>query len=367
VSTTTRLHSVTTLHDPKHGAPSQIVLLPGAELGDAEWTALHDWLMQEESTLVLATGPGVALPPWLASLVEAVPTGASGPVRSTLPLAHRARGGAVMEAQLPGTSWLRQGTPPGLVLVERGQHPYVVELFLDESRLVALADAHLFTNQALVMADNAALLLALLEPGGGPVELVGEETGVVSPTPLASVARGRLAPFMAQLAAFLVLFLLMQGRAFGRLVERNVVQRRVFAEHVRAVGLQYARARAAAHALSAYSAWVLERLRERLPSGNTSGVGDLAALVSARTGRPLGDVARLLFSAHRRDGGGDRAAPPDDRSRGAVAADLAIMRDLRALLAETGARARPAERSSSPPSPSLPSSVDPSPTGSPTP
>jgi hypothetical protein len=375
LSTTTRLHSVTTLHDPKHGAPSQIVLLPGAELGEAEWTALHDWLIHEESTLVLATGPGVALPPWLASLVEPVATGASGSVRSTLPLVHSARSGAVMSGQLPGATWLRQGTPPGLVLVERGQHAYATEVFLGESLVVALADARLFTNQALVMADNADLLLALLLPGGGPVELVGEETGVVSPTPVASVARGRLAPFMAQLVAFLVLFLLMQGRAFGRLVERNVVQRRVFAEHVRAVGLQYARARAAAHALSAYAAWVLERLRERLPSGNTPGVGDLAASVSARTGRPLGEVARLLFSAHRRDDGSEGASgttPPDDRSRRAAAADLAVMRDLHALLAETGARARPAESrpsplASSPSSPPSSSSADPSPTGSPKP
>jgi len=175
-----------------------------------------------------------------------------------------------------------------------------------------------------------------LRPGGGPIELVGEETGLVATTPLESVARGRLAPFVAQLMACLILAFLMKGVAFGRLVDPTVVRRRQFSEHVRALGTQYARARAARHTLGAYGQWVIDRLRERIRLPGDRAVGALAAAIAARTERPLGEVARLVFEA-RRD---DEAAAREEPSRAVAEGHLATMRGLRQLLADTGGGAR---------------------------
>ena len=347
VPTRPRLHPLRQLDDAQHGA-TQIVLLPNAELGDAEWSALHDWVSQPNKTLVLATGPR-SLPDWLGE-IEFIASGAGEPLRATRELSGRPGPSGALEGRIPGAAWVRLATAKAPTLITRGQHAYAAELALDPGRVVVLADDRLLTNAALPIADNAELLLALLHDEGGPVDLVGEETGLVAPNPVAAVARGRLAPFMAQLGAFLILFLLMQGRAFGRLVDRNAVHRRAFAEHVRALGTQYARARAAGHVAGAYATWAIERLRERIRSRSGESVGDLSAAVAARTGRPLGDVARLLFSARPDAGGASRPATIGRaRTRASVEHSLDIMRQLHGLLAESSADRRPPSQEKSRP------------------
>jgi hypothetical protein len=349
VPTRPRLHPLRQLDDAQHGA-TQIVLLPNAELGEAEWSALHDWVSQPNKTLVLATGPR-SLPDWLGE-IEFVASGTSGagePLRATKALSGRPGPSGGLEGRIPGAAWVRLATAKAPTLITRGQRTYAAELALDPGRVVVLADDRLLTNAALPVADNAEMLLALLRDEGGPVDLVGEETGLVAPNPVAAVARGRLAPFMAQLGAFLVLFLLMQGRAFGRLIDRNAVHRRAFAEHVRALGTQYARARAAGHVAGAYATWAIERLRERIRSRSGESVGDLSAVVAARTGRPLGEVARLLFSARPDAGSAAGPSASRDRPRAAVEHSLDTMRQLHSLLAESSADRRPPSQEKSRP------------------
>jgi hypothetical protein len=153
----------------------------------------------------------------------------------------------------------------------------------------------------------------------------------VATTPLDSVSRGRLAPFMLQLCAFLILFFVLRGAAFGKLMDRHVIRRRRFSEHIEALGLQYARARAGRHAATAYATWTVERLRERMPGDR--GIGELSAAVAARTGQPLGEVARLLFHAHH-----DEAADAEPRTRAAAEESLQTIRALAALLAPASGR-----------------------------
>ena len=81
---------------------------------------------------------------------------------------------------------------------------------------------------------------------------------------------------------------------------------------------------------------MVDRLRERIRLPGDRAVGALAAAIAARTERPLGEVARLVFEA-RRD---DEAASREESSRAVAEGHLATMRGLRQLLADTGGGAR---------------------------
>jgi len=162
----------------------------------------------------------------------------------------------------------------------------------------------------------------------------------VSPNPLSSVSRGRLAPALAQLALVVLLFFVARGAHFGRPRDAVLSRRRAFAEHARAVGLQYARGRAARHALGLYGTFALERLRERLRLAGGKGLGALAEAVSRRSGRPLGEVMRLLLEARPDpEPGRVPAGSPGVREEPralAVAADLSTLREVATLLSEGG-------------------------------
>jgi hypothetical protein len=196
------------------------------------------------------------------------------------------------------------------------------------SRVVVLADDSLLRNASLLVADNAALLEALLRDGGTAVELVGDLAGLVAKNPVESVERGRLGPALLQLAAFLVLFFVCQGARFGRPVPEPRSERRAFVEHVRALGLHYARARAERVALAALGAYAIDRLRERFGLHVDRSLSGLAEAVAARTGRPVGKVMRMFLEA--RDAG--RAVPADDKE----ARDLETAWQMCRLLEETG-------------------------------
>ncbi|HXU81092.1 MAG TPA: hypothetical protein VN914_06830, partial [Polyangia bacterium] len=213
-------------------------------------------------------------------------------------------------------------------LLMRGKattHVYAAERAAAEGRIVALADDRLFTNGALPFGDNARALILLLSDTTR-VDLAGELTGFVSPNPVASVARGQLAPFLAQLTVLALVFFLFRGVAFGRLREPPPPRRRSFVEHVEAVGEQYARAKAARHVLASYGHWVIERLRERvaLPAG--SGLIALADAVAVRTGKEAGEVMRLLMEAR------EIPAPAAPGTTEDVAVHLAAVRSLGELL-----------------------------------
>jgi hypothetical protein len=193
--------------------------------------------------------------------------------------------------------------------------------------VLVLADDFLFRNAGLLLADNAAVLDNLLRDGGTTVELAGDLTGLVSANPVQSVQRGRLGPAMLQLAALLLVFFAAKGARFGRPIETQRVHGRAFAEHVRALGLHYARARADRHVLGLMGAYTIERLRERCGLRVDRGLSGLAEAVATRTGRSVGAVMRLFVEA--RDAGKGVVAE-------AGARDLETAAELCKLLEETG-------------------------------
>jgi hypothetical protein len=109
--------------------------------------------------------------------------------------------------------------------------------------------------------------------------------------------KARLTPVIAQLLALALLFLVWKGAHFGLPRDPPARNRRAFADHVRALGTIYARAKASEHALGNFSAWAIERLRERFYRGTRSGLSPLAEAIAARTGRSENEVLRVLVEA----------------------------------------------------------------------
>lgn len=332
----------------KTGDVDAVVVLPGGELSDDDWARLESWVSLDAGVLLLAGMPSKR-PDWVggqdlqdttedkaedkaadkaAAKTAAKTEDQKPPAPAINVVAAKAfldLHGAVDLPLPPGPS-LRVGSAYDPLLVRGANGPiYAAHREYGDGVVLALADDRLFTNGALPFGDNARALVLLLSDTER-VELVGELTGFVSPNPVASVTRGRLAPLLAQLAALCAVFFLFRGVAFGRLREPPPPLRRSFVEHVEALGEQYARARAARHVLASYGHWVVERLRDRvaLPAG--SGLIALADAVAVRTGKPAGEVMRLLMEAR------ELPAPATLESADDVAVHLAAVRQLGELL-----------------------------------
>ncbi len=314
------------------GAAEQLVLLPGAHLGQEDWTALKTWVLAGDHVLVVAGGRH-ELPGWLGTRM--VEKQAERPELVTLADAESKRWGT-LRVRVPEANCL-ENQPGTRTVLMRKQKPYAAERWLGRSesdseddegqRVLVLADDFLFRNASLLVADNAALLDDLLRDGGTCVELAGNLTGLVASNPVESVRRGRLGPALLQLAALLLLFFACKGARFGQVQHTQRTHRREFAEHVRALGLHYARARGERLALGFVGAYASERLRERCGLRVDRSLSGLAEAVATRTGRPVGEVMRMLLEA--RDV--SKGVPAEKGAR-----DLETVSELCKLLEETG-------------------------------
>jgi hypothetical protein len=321
----------------------QLVLLPEIAVEEDDWKALDGWVSRGGTLLV--AGGDRALPSFVpVRFVSAKKSKTAAPIVFTLD--PKGRLGTHAAIVPPGAALGLPAAPPARAgddeddagddddepwpLLARDGEPYAAQQTHGEGRVIVLADDRLFTNAALLPPGNADVLLELLSTGGKHVELADELTGLASTTPMGSVRRGRLAPALLQLALLALLFFTYKGAHFGRPIDPVAVRRRAFAEHARALGARYAQARAARHALGLYGAFALERLRERLRLPGSRGLSGVAEAVAARSGRPLGEVMRVLVEARP-----DAAAEPAD-ARAAAANELGTLREIATLLAETG-------------------------------
>jgi hypothetical protein len=323
----------------------QLVLLPAAQLDDDEWKAVQAWVAAGNSLAI--AGGSRPLPEWIGVRIVDQDKGKNTSGSATQTVASTgAKRFAALKIRVPGAGSVEPG-PGSQVVLTREHGAYAAERWRPvepsepaaateaapeapdqcPSRILVLADDFLFRNASLLVADNATALENLLREGGTRVELAGDLTGLVSSNPVESVKRGRLGPAMLQLLAFLLIFFVCKGARFGRPVETQTVQRREFAEHVRALGLHYARARADRHALACWGSYALERLRERCGLQVDRSLSGLADAVATRTGRPVGEVMRVLLEA--RDA---KAGVPADKG----ARDLDTVAELCGLLEETG-------------------------------
>jgi len=312
----------------------QLVLLPGASLTKEDWAAVATWMQAPKHSLIVAGGRR-ELPSWIgmrvvekrAAHADAVVLSDAdakrwGNLRLRVPDANVVEGVASPKTQYQTILSRKQGAYAQVRWAEYGNSED------DEANpIVVLADDFLFRNISLLVDDNAVLLDRLLRDSGVAIELAGDLTGLVAANPIQSVRRGRLGPALVQLTAFLLVFFLCKGARFGRPVAVETIQRRDFSEHVRAVGLHYARARGERLALGFLGAYVSDRLRERFRLRADRSLSGLAEAVATRTGRPVGEIMRLLVEA--RDASKGEPAEKDAR-------DLETASELCKLLEETG-------------------------------
>jgi hypothetical protein len=153
----------------------------------------------------------------------------------------------------------------GDILVGDKECAYAVVAVREKGVIAVVGGTRLFENASLAQADNAAFLFSLLQRirWPGDVQIVDEMTGHASPNPLASLSRAGLLPLVAQLLLLVLALFIHRGRAFGLRRDPPERARRAFVEHVRAVGVQYAKANALNHAITSQVAYALERLRRR--------------------------------------------------------------------------------------------------------
>ncbi|WP_441288366.1 DUF4350 domain-containing protein [Sorangium sp. KYC3313] len=324
-----------------------LVVLPGAAIDDATWKDLFAWVSDEGGTLFLAGLPR------LPDEVELGLRVAQDAETSTALAADWSRG---LRASLPPGKRLVDAAgdePEELYMITRGESFSTAGVVrrLGQGKVIVVADDRLVSNVSLAAPDNAKLFLDLLRfaPYATEVELVDEWTGVGAETPFAAVRDANLWPVIAQLFLLLALLYLWKGSAFARLRDPPAAGRRAFADHARALGLAYRRARASRHAAGLYASWALDRLRERVHRSGRRGLIPLAEAIAARTGRPEAEVMRVLVEA---SGARDDAAPasslrapesargarPSPRSRDGAAADLELVRELQGFLDATGQR-----------------------------
>ncbi len=320
-----------------------IVLLKGVALSSDEWKLLLDWVERDGGTLVIATGG--SLPDQLG--LQYVP----GEGRTILVAANTYDWFySGLNLQAP-TSWgletqtrvapntddllvrprVDEYDPQTSTWINYESQVYAVEQRLgdDEGRVVVFASPDLWTNASLAVGDNGALLVNLFRSHDiTEVEFVDDFTGSGADNPLESVRDSKLWAVFLQILILLGLLYAAVGIPFARLRDPLQTRRRSFVEHVETLGQRYAQNRAARHVAALYSAWALDRMRERLqPGGATQGLFPLAQAIAARTGRSEGHVMQLLVQAN------DLREPSSGRG---TPADLQLMRELSTLLAETG-------------------------------
>jgi hypothetical protein len=332
--------------------PLTLVLRPETVLDEPTWSYLLAWVRRGGHLLVAGVSP---LPDVLSLRIVADGEGMIHPVtKQPLSPEDEAR-------LLPNAEWApdeAMAMPPGLHLessdpdlprdafaLGRGLVPVGADLQWGDGRVLVIADGRLFTNIALAVQHDADLLRASLlrlssspTPEGTEVEICDGWTGAGAQTPLESVQQARLTPAMVQLLILLALLFLWKGTAFARLRDPPVEGRRAFADHVRALGLTYQRARASRYVEGLYAVWALDRLRERVHRVGGQGLISLAEAIAARTGRPEGQVMGILVEAATAR---DEAVPSVSKQRTTESkreGDLALMRSLMSFLAATGKR-----------------------------
>lgn len=187
---------------------------------------------------------------------------------------------------------------PDVLLVRDGL-PFAVRWRTDEGELIFVADRRLFSNGAMAVPTNARLAVALAK------ELAGTKTEVsygaltlsrAAESPSASLMNAGLLAFMLQMLLVLAVGFASRGIAFGLLRDRTATGRRAFSEHVRALGLQFARVKGSRFAASQYAAYALERFRVRI-GHDVDREGGMAAVLAQRIGRDLKEVQATLDAA----------------------------------------------------------------------
>lgn len=294
------IHGIVTLLEPisvdmrQHRKPledlpdpgiSTLVLLPDFDIDDIGAARLHDWV-KNGGHLVFAGGKDI--PEWAGADFD--------PAQTSKSPAKPASGKAYYLGDIT------MPLPPGPLLrcekfdmfLTRDSLCYATQHTIEKGDVFVFADDRWFMNIALAVDDNASFLLSFFGATHHRVHVLDGRTSMGANTPIDSITQSHLWPVILQLFLLLGIAFLWRGRAFGTLRDAKVEQRRAFADHVRALGLAYARSGASRHVLGIYAGWAIERLRERLPRQGRQGLSGLAEALAVRSGKSTGEVMSAL-------------------------------------------------------------------------
>jgi hypothetical protein len=340
-----------------------IVLLPDATVDDKTWKKLITWVRKQGGHLVVAGYRDELEQELDVSERASIFSGDVGPATEAPYALMNMKLGLPPFGSIEVKKW--GGMRKLLERTDEKGRSYEAEVYAaykeyeSGGRIVLFADDALFKNIALAAKDNASYIVQLFAwLGHEDVELWDGYTragsagaGKGAGSPLEAMKESKLGPVMLHLLALVLLYLFYRGWRFGTPRDPKAESRRAFADHARALGMTYARARASRHALGLYAAWAMERLRDRFGRANRRGVIPLAEAVAERSGRPVGQVVQILTEAL---GAKDEVAPPSSY-RGAVAPaphagppggepvagpqrDFFVMRQLESFLTTTGGK-----------------------------
>ncbi len=209
---------------------------------------------------------------------------------------------APLKLAVVGERTLRVTSKPESVVAQHvdatcGGSPYIVTSFLDDGQITFIPERELLSNVSLSVGDNARLVAELLFTPDSTIELVGPWTGDGSQSPVQSLKSAGLLPVMAQLLGLALLLAVRQGTSFGKRRDVHTLERRAFADHVRAVASNYARGNAGRLAAANYGLLLVDQLRERTCPGQRPTLLQLAAVVARRVRRPETEIVQLLVEA----------------------------------------------------------------------
>lgn len=310
-----------------------LVLLHDAQVDTETWDTLLRWVDAGNHLVVAGLTPPRAYSFALATAL----TGPEHALKLAEPMASTYGELELVDAD---RAYFVGDLGPATVLLTRGNgKPYAVrhERSFYDGTVTFFADDRLFTNGGLMLADNPRFIARFLtDTGEGTVELVDGMLDFGAETPAETIENSNLTAAILQLLALIGLFYLWRGVRFGAPRDPRGRSRRNYTEHIEAVGLHYARARASRHAVRLYAAWALDRLRDKTLTARQPGLYALAQAVSGRTGDDEAKVMQTLVEAQSaRDEGPDTSTGKRPRPQ-AVAEDLHLMQELARLVRLVG-------------------------------
>jgi hypothetical protein len=198
----------------------------------------------------------------------------------------------ISPARKGGTLFYKQDLNADSQCFRAGKNAFFLEeRVVGRGRVVALGGSEIFTNDRLGKADNAVLLMNIVQPGSSnPVTLLEtrDESSDVSPTEggvtLSSLYSDRFRDGMWMLFTAVILFMLFKARRLGRPVEEEPLVRIPASQLVVATGdlLELAQQPRAAAAMLRDD--LRRSLAERFGLRADTETGVLVELISQRTG-----------------------------------------------------------------------------------
>ncbi len=271
-----RLRGLQSLHEDP---PDVLVLdLAAVALEPEDQIALRDWV--ESGGVLVVGGDASAAFPELGTYVDAVlevdgDTDTDQPAVGVAGVFEDPRCDVTVACpQWPGgphAAYLRGPDVEVWVAAHVGTEPNapVVAARIGSGGVIAIADVRLLRNASLVSTANGAFLLEApyagvdrglwTLPTPATIELA-TRAGKDAETPFGALSEANLLPAVAQLLLFGALFGMWRGVAFAPLKDPPEQGRLSFSEHVRVLGMRYARLGASRRALAAVASLWLPRL-----------------------------------------------------------------------------------------------------------